>query len=74
MQYLRPKFIVDVGKVNPEKCCEACAFGRGPHKMWLHYPDCRMCQEIKDGFGPRHDASPRCQSGGYPHCTCDTCF
>ena len=23
---------------------------------------------------PPHTASPRCQSGGYNHCTCDTCF
>jgi hypothetical protein len=23
---------------------------------------------------PPHTASPRCQSGGHSHCTCDTCF
>ena len=48
-------------------------------------PTCRMCQEVfypavRDGkpiwnvFAPPHKASPRCQSGKYPHCTCDTCF
>jgi hypothetical protein len=49
-------------------------------------PDCRMCQKVfypyfrehgdtRDWpFAPRHKASPRCQSGKYPHCTCDTCF
>jgi len=38
--------------------------------------ECPTCVEIKasGGFGPRHDASPRCESGKYPHCTCDTCF
>jgi len=45
-------------------------------------PDCRACQRY---FGestthpfyiiaPRHTASPRCESGGHPHCTCDPCF
>lgn len=24
--------------------------------------------------GPSHNASPRCESGGYPHCSCDVCF
>jgi hypothetical protein len=47
--------------------------------------NCKMCQEIfypaiKAGkmisnvFAPRHKASPRCESGKYAHCTCDTCF
>lgn len=37
---------------------------------------CEMCALIKatPGFGPRHDPSPRCESGKHPHCTCDTCF
>jgi len=37
---------------------------------------CPTCVEIKanGGFGPRHNASTRCESGKYPHCTCDTCF
>lgn len=24
--------------------------------------------------GPSHDASERCESGKYPHCSCDLCF
>ena len=37
---------------------------------------CSTCEQIKaeGGFGPRHNASRRCESGGYNHCTCDTCF
>lgn len=46
---------------------------------------CKTCQAIfipklKLGimltsiFAPRHKASSRCRSGGYHHCTCDTCF
>jgi hypothetical protein len=26
------------------------------------------------GWAPSHEASPACQSGKRPHCTCDTCF
>ena len=36
---------------------------------------CPTCAELARGsFGPPHDASPRCESGKRPHCTCDTCF
>jgi hypothetical protein len=37
---------------------------------------CSECDRVKanGGFGPPHNASPRCQSGGHNHCTCDTCF
>jgi len=35
---------------------------------------CQQCISIGDGFGPRHEASRRCESGKRPHCTCDTCF
>lgn len=48
-------------------------------------PNCKTCvavflPEVEKGgvlwnvFAPPHKASPRCQSGKYPHCTCDTCF
>lgn len=38
-------------------------------------PECRTCLEHGGGLGcPPHDASPHCQSGSYPHCTCDRCF
>jgi hypothetical protein len=37
--------------------------------------NCPTCQRTKPGeMAPRHDASPRCESGRRPHCTCDTCF
>lgn len=43
--------------------------------------DCKGCAEFYSNPGmpsevwaPRHKASPRCQSGKHPHCTCDTCF
>lgn len=36
--------------------------------------ECRSCILIGDGFGPSHEASSRCESGGHAHCTCDTCF
>jgi hypothetical protein len=39
--------------------------------------ECAFCQEMKakgETFYPPHFASTRCASGGYPHCTCGTCF
>ncbi len=38
---------------------------------WL---TCRGCRRNGDGFGPSHETSRNCQSGGRAHCTCDTCF
>lgn len=38
---------------------------------------CSECKRIHDSgesLAPTHRASSRCQSGGHPHCTCDTCF
>lgn len=48
-------------------------------------PKCGMCQReiypklwagklLWEVFCPPHQASARCQSGRYAHCTCDTCF
>lgn len=44
-------------------------------------PGCLGCRERYDYpgmpwevFMPNHKASPRCESGRRPHCTCDTCF
>lgn len=38
-------------------------------------PDCTYCRQHTPGeMMPSHTASPRCQSGGRNHCTCDTCF
>lgn len=36
---------------------------------------CKTCAALAKGeMYPPHDASPRCESGKRPHCTCDTCF
>lgn len=41
------------------------------HKL----PSCPYCEgEGSNDFHPSHDASPRCESGGRNHCSCDTCF
>lgn len=50
-------------------------------------PNCLTCQRefyphyrerwTPGGFGPfapSHKALSSCRSGGYPHCTCDSCF
>jgi hypothetical protein len=37
--------------------------------------DCAQCErQRRSDFAPSHGASPRCQSGGRPHCTCRACF
>ena len=43
-------------------------------------PWCASCKEFYDApnpvdvFAPRHTAKSGCESGKYPHCTCDGCF
>lgn len=43
-------------------------------------PNCKGCKERYDAkdpssvFAPSHKASPSCESGKRPHCTCDACF
>lgn len=40
-------------------------------------PGCKRVYEAEnpvDVCAPHHKASPRCESGGHPHCTCDVCF
>lgn len=32
------------------------------------------CPGCRDEGGPPHEASPRCESGGRDHCSCDACF
>lgn len=34
--------------------------------------DCPVC--ARGGMMPPHNASPRCESGGHEHCSCDVCF
>jgi hypothetical protein len=37
--------------------------------------ECKTCDAYRhETMAPRHTASPNCQSGKHPHCTCDTCF
>ena len=39
--------------------------------------ECKLCDQERaanSDFHPPHDASPRCESGGYTHCSCGTCF
>lgn len=40
----------------------------------IRVEDCRYCAEHGGEMMPPHDASPACESGGYEHCSCDTCF
>lgn len=42
-----------------------------------YYLHCRICVKYKEKgsiFFPVHDPSPHCESGKFPHCTCDWCF
>lgn len=37
--------------------------------------ECAGCDANRaSGYGPPHDASPNCESGGRSHCSCDVCF
>jgi hypothetical protein len=43
----------------------------------IYHDGCGYCETEKEAgrtFFPPHRSSPRCRSGGRPHCTCDTCF
>lgn len=42
--------------------------------LWDERALCRLCIEYRGKAAPPHAASPRCESGQDPHCTCDTCF
>lgn len=41
-----------------------------------HVKGCATCDSYrqKQIWGPNHFPSVYCESGGRPHCTCDTCF
>jgi hypothetical protein len=57
--------------------CGECGMNHafpGQHPRRKTVEGCPMCEQIGTGFGPSHDASPRCESGKRPHCTCSTCF
>lgn len=39
--------------------------------------ECPTCDSYRNAgikHHPSHEAAPRCESGGRPHCTCDVCF
>jgi hypothetical protein len=35
---------------------------------------CDYCVANKGKRSPPHDASARCESGSYKHCSCEVCF
>jgi len=46
-----------------------------PKPVKRHEVDgCPFCERFKGQMHPSHDASDRCESGKYDHCTCDVCF
>lgn len=46
-----------------------------PRRLIVSHPQCWTCSQYVPGdMMPWHDASPRCESGKRPHCTCDICF
>ena len=48
-----------------------------PRRQFDTSGDCKTCEterEKGNSFFPPHDASPRCESGKRPHCTCNVCF
>jgi len=66
-----------------------CAICNQPHESLLHYkgvsqgwpkgpePEqltCTACLDPAQRGGPDHFASPNCESGKRPHCSCDTCY
>ncbi len=42
--------------------------------LWDEREVCATCIEYAGRMCPPHFASPRCESGGRRHCSCDTCF
>lgn len=48
-----------------------------PRRQHAEPGACKTCdaeRQRNNTFFPPHDASPRCESGKRPHCTCDACF
>jgi hypothetical protein len=48
-----------------------------PHRHKAPEGECAYCDAERaknNEYHPHHDASPRCESGKRPHCTCDTCW
>ena len=67
-------------RFNPEpaRCCVCdVRLSRVPadhERRCREIADCTYCQENKGQMAPRHFASPRCESGGHNHCSCDICW
>ena len=40
----------------------------------LFLSTCDYCVENKGKRSPPHDASARCESGSYKHCSCESCY
>jgi hypothetical protein len=57
-------------RADHERLGPKCPCGNAEHEP------CSQCEYIaaNGGFGPPHNASPKCESGRHSHCTCDTCF
>lgn len=48
-----------------------------PNRKKAPVGECAYCDSERaagNEHHPSHDASPRCESGRRPHCTCDTCW
>lgn len=68
MSYLTP--------LTPEQRAEKIARMEAEGRL---DPDCPGCAAFYEHpevmpWAPSHQAMPTCESGGRPHCTCDTCF
>lgn len=51
--------------------------GHAKRRHKLPHGECQYCdaeRRDRSEFHPAHDASPNCQSGQRPHCSCDACF
>lgn len=49
--------------------------GRESTDLYVACPTCKRMQAAGQTVqGPAHRASPRCESGKRPHCTCAVCF
>lgn len=54
-----------------------CHFEMAKRRHKLGLGECLYCdieRDLANDHHPPHDASPRCESGRHPHCTCDVCF
>lgn len=64
------------GQHEMARACADIARRAGANTTEATSEACSTCERVKanGGFGPSHDASPKCESGKRPHCTCSICF